>query len=145
MKDIIITAFGFIVGFCFLFGGIFILFRNWKQGKKFLNGEIIDINHEEQALIIRYKIDKISYQDISYSKRAFFLSGKIPPVGLKVMVLVHKDNPYQASSVIMSSGNSDKISRTGFTHTTRLRMTLSILIISLASLFFAFVTLFNII
>ena len=36
---------------------------NYLKGRKVLNGKVIGIDHEKRALIIRYMIDKETYND----------------------------------------------------------------------------------
>lgn len=94
---------GLVLGLFFVSVWIFLTVRNKVQGRKMLDGRIIGIDHENKALIIRYKIAKDSYQDIAYyGAGAAFLSGVLPPVGLKVTV--KKQDPYRPVLVHMRRG-----------------------------------------
>lgn len=93
---------GLVLGLFFVSMWIFLTVRNKVQGRKMLDGRIIGIDHENRVLIIRYKLAKDSYQDIAYyGAGAAFLSGELPPIGLKVTVTVEKEAPYRPVSVHM--------------------------------------------
>ena len=92
---------------------------NFLKGRKVLNGKIIGIDHEKRSLIIRYMIDKETYNEIEYHKSSCFLSNKIPKIGLKVSVIADKDDLFQPLSVVLATKMMIG-SETGYTHTSRL-------------------------
>lgn len=109
---------------CIFFGilfaglGIFIMIRNGSKGVKILDGKVIGINYDNHSIRIRYKINKNIYQDIDYYKKVYFMSGNIPPIGLKVTVKVNKDDLYKPLSVLILS-NFRRITRSGFLNNSR--------------------------
>ena len=96
---------------------------NFLKGRMVLNGKIIGIDHEKRSLIIRYMIDKETYNEIEYRKSSCFLSNKIPKIGLQVNVIANKNNLFQPLSVVLATKMMIG-SETGYTHTSRLLGTL---------------------
>ena len=92
---------------------------NYLKGRKVPNGKVIGIDHKKRSLIIRYMIDKETYNEIEYRKSSCFLSNKIPKIGLKVSVIADKDDLFQPLSVVLATKMIIG-SETGYTHTSRL-------------------------
>lgn len=100
MKDTIFGIFCLVLGVFFFFLGIFCIVRNKLRGERVLDGRIIDIDLENKALIIRYKISRNNYQNIAFYKHVCFLPGaEMPPIGLKVTVKVKEDDLQNPISV----------------------------------------------
>ncbi len=124
MKDTSSDVFPLIIGILILSIYILSIIVVRFRGLRNCDGKIIDIDDEKQMLIIRYKIDKNTFQDIAYTAKRYFLLGNIPPVGLKVIVSVLMDNPYKATNVYIRSDTRKRFSRTGFLHSSKLRLAL---------------------
>lgn len=129
MGDKIIAVITFAGGVIVLSLGIIFKIRNLLKGRKILDGKVIGINHDDQSLRIRYKIDKNTYQDIDYRCAGYFLSGKIPPVGLKLTVTVNKDDPYLPVSVLILTG-SPRVTRKAYVNDSRVKQVLRFALLS---------------
>lgn len=129
MGEKIIAVITIAMGVIILSLGIIFKIRNLLKGRKILDGKITGINHDEQSLRIRYKIDNNTYQDIDYRCASYFLSGKIPPVGLKLTVTVNKDDPYCPVSVLILTG-SPRVTRKGYLNDSRAKQALRFALLS---------------
>lgn len=129
MGDKIIAVITFAGGVIILSFGIIFMIRNLLKGRKILDGKIIGINHDDQSLRIRYKIDNNTYQDIDYRCASYFLSGKIPPVGLKLTVTVNKDDPSLPISVLILQG-SPRVTRKAYVNDSRAKQILRFILLT---------------
>ncbi len=98
-----------ILGYCMVIFGIIVIvlvalvqLRNRKSGVKYVDGNVIAIDPDTQAIHIRYKIDNNTYQDISCTKNSPYFSYGVP-IGLKVLVSVRRDNPYKVVSILATT------------------------------------------
>lgn len=102
MSDTVFAAICLVLGIVFLIAGIIYIISNAVRGQTVLNGRITDIDRENQCLIIRYRISRDNFADISYHKPVYFFPGAYtPPIGLKVLVTVKKDAPNNPLSVMI--------------------------------------------
>ncbi len=99
-----------ILGYCMVIFGIILIvlvalvqLRNRKNGVKYVDGKVIAIDPDTQAIHIRYKIDNNTYQDISCPKNSQYFSYRAPDIGLKVLVSVRKDDPYKVVSILATT------------------------------------------
>ena len=129
MAEKIIAVITIAGGVIVLSLGIIFKIRNLLKGRKILDGKVIGINHDDQSLRIRYKIDNNTYQDIDYRCASYFLSGKIPPVGLKLTVTVNKNDLYRPVSVFILSG-SPRVTRKEYVNDSRAKQVLRFATIS---------------
>ena len=85
------------------FPGIQILpwVRDRRMNQRHLNGKITAVDPAAKTLRVEYKIAKNVFHEIDWGKTACFLSGRIPPVGLRVRVKVWKDDLYNPLDVIL--------------------------------------------
>lgn len=113
MKDTIMGSIYIIMGAVFVSLAVIPYIRDALKGQKTLNGKLIAIDHENKTLRIRYRIDRNTYHDTDYRGAVGFLSGKLPPIGLKLTVTVKKDDPYLPVSVLMIPG-SPRITRKNY-------------------------------
>ena len=129
MGEKIIAVITITMGVIVLSLGIFHAIWKLLKGRKTLDGKIIGINHDGQSLRIRYKPCKNTYQDIDYRCARYFLSGKIPPVGLKLTVTVNKNDLYRPVSVFILSG-SPRVTRKEYVNDSRAKQVLRFAAIS---------------
>lgn len=99
-----------ILGYCMVIFGIIVIvlmilvqLRNRKSGVMYLDGKVIAIDPDTQAIHIRYKIDDNTYQDISCPKNSPYFSYRAPDIGLSVLVNVRRDDPYKVVSILMTT------------------------------------------
>lgn len=99
-----------ILGYCMVIFGIILIvlvalvqLRNRKSGVKYVDGKVIAIDPDTQAIHIRYKIDDNTYHDISCPKNSPYFSYRAPDIGLKVLVSVRKDDPYKVVSILATT------------------------------------------
>ena len=110
MSDKATGIMGIALGALFLL--IWAVSAVWKasQGKRTLDGEVTEIDEENRIVVIRYRADKETCCEYDYPALGAFISGRIPPVGLKVSVTVYKQAPDRPVSVLMIPA-SDRVSR----------------------------------
>lgn len=99
-----------ILGYCMVIFGLIVIvlvalvqLRNRKSGVKYVDSKVIAIDPDTQAIHIRYKIDDNTYHDISCPKNNSYFLGRVPDIGLKVLVSVRRDDPYKVVSILATT------------------------------------------
>jgi len=105
--------------------------RRAKQGRMMLDGKVTEVDSDRRTVGIRYRTGRDTYHESSYPAASAFLSGRIPPVGLKVSVIVHKDDVYRPLSVLMIPANS-RVSKKPYFNSSNMINAARILVLSLS-------------
>ena len=90
-----------IFGLILLFILIFLWIRDAIRGVKSVTGIVIDENPDTHDFYIRYRIRNNCYE-ISCPRYSFYLKYFVagpPDVGLKIVLRVKKDDPYEVVSI----------------------------------------------
>lgn len=103
MDNAILGYFMVIFGFIVIVSVALVKMRNRKNGVKYVDGKVIAIDPDTQAIHIRYKIDDNTHQDISCPKNNPYFSYRAPDIGLKVLVSVRRDDPYKIVSILVTT------------------------------------------
>ena len=110
MNDKVLGIAGIAIGVLFLVLWAVSALWKAKQGRLTLDGRVTGVDPERQLIRVRYRTGRDTYHETEFSQAGAFLSGRIPPVGLRVSVTVYKADPYTPVSLLMipSSGRITK-------------------------------------